>query len=215
MLSLSQEPQEWQTQVPGDLSYNPIDVLEHEHVLQARLCDCLERIADGLPDHIDRALCATVALSLRVDLPTHHLDEEGGLFPLLEQRAVPDDNLETLLARLSLEHATDESFADEILEALDALTYGHRPVHPDTLGYMLRGFFETCRRHLVWENAIVLPLARKRLTPDDLKHLAAIMIEHRNHVQPRPYDHSAAPAAEQHDGDLPGSAAETHGKAPE
>ena len=43
------------------------------------------------------------------------------------------------------------------------------------LGYMLRGFFERYRRHIHWENTLVMPLARLRLTPGDLEDLSALM----------------------------------------
>jgi cytochrome c553 len=47
------------------------------------------------------------------------------------------------------------------------------------LGYMLRGFFERYRRHVHWENTLVMPLVRRRLTEDDLANLAAIMASNR------------------------------------
>jgi hypothetical protein len=47
------------------------------------------------------------------------------------------------------------------------------------LGYMLRGFFERYRRHVHWENTLVMPLARLRLTADDLTTLQAQMSENR------------------------------------
>jgi hypothetical protein len=39
------------------------------------------------------------------------------------------------------------------------------------LGYMLRGFFEQQRRHIEWENRVLLPLARRTLTKADLVEL--------------------------------------------
>ena len=47
---------------------------------------------------------------------------------------------------------------------------------------MLRGFFERYRRHVHWENQLVMPLARLRLTRDDLDQLAARLSENRRHV---------------------------------
>ena len=54
-----------------------------------------------------------------------------------------------------------------------------RPDNPDMLGYMLRGFFETQRRHVAWENAVVMPLAYARLTQDDLRELSRVMLDNR------------------------------------
>jgi hypothetical protein len=45
---------------------------------------------------------------------------------------------------------------------------------------MLRSFFESYRRHILWENAIMLPLARTRLTGEDLDELDRRMTGHRH-----------------------------------
>jgi hemerythrin-like domain-containing protein len=161
------------------LRRSPLDLIEHEHLAQAQICDSLERIADDLPDNVDRRLCMIVIDSLQFELPLHHRDEELGLFPLIEKRALPDDNIPEVLARLALEHATDESFASELLESLESLREGSRLKNPEMVGYMLRSFFECYRRHLLWENTIVLPLARARLTPEDLEELNRAMLRHR------------------------------------
>jgi hemerythrin-like domain-containing protein len=143
--------------------------------MQVQLCNALERIADGLPDDVDRRLCAQAAAALQFDLPLHHQDEESGLFPLLKRRALLEDGIEGILERLAAEHAADTDFAAEIAECLDLLGQGGRHDNPDMVGYMLRGFFERYRRHIEWENALVLPLARERLGPGDLALLAARM----------------------------------------
>jgi hemerythrin-like domain-containing protein len=44
---------------------------------------------------------------------------------------------------------------------------------------MLRSFFESYRRHIHWENAVVLPLARSRLNAEDLVRLEQAMYENR------------------------------------
>ncbi len=139
------------------------------------MCDAMERIADGLPDDVDRRLCAQVAACLQFDLPVHHRDEETGLFPILMQRALPDDGLEEILDRLAAEHSSDTDFASEIAESLELLGQNSRTANPDMLGYMLRGFFERYRRHVHWENMLIMPLARLRLTPEDLDQLSARM----------------------------------------
>src|SRR5438045_5749456 len=92
------------------LRHNALDLIEHEHRIQARLCDSLECIADGLPNNVDRRLCAQVVDALCHVIPLHHRDEECGLFSLIEKRALADDNIKDILARLALEPATDERF---------------------------------------------------------------------------------------------------------
>jgi hemerythrin-like domain-containing protein len=159
---------------------NPLDMIASAHALQVQMCDAMERIADGLPDEVDRRLCAQVASCLEFDLPLHHHDEEHALFPLLRRRALPEDGVDNILERLAAEHSSDNDFASEIAEALETLGQGGRPANPEMLGYMLRGFFERYRRHVQWENTLVMPLARLRLTADDLGQLQAQMNENRS-----------------------------------
>ena len=158
---------------------NPLDVIASAHATQVQMCDAMERIADGLPEEVDRRLCAQVAACLQFDLPLHHHDEETALFPLLRLRALPQDGLDQILERLAHEHASDNDFAAEIAEALESLSQGGRPANPEMLGYMLRGFFERYRRHVHWESTLLMPLAYMRLTPEDLEALRASMSESR------------------------------------
>jgi hemerythrin-like domain-containing protein len=157
------------------LARNPLDVIAQAHLHQVEMCDAMERIADGLPDEVDRRLCARIAASLQFDLPLHHHDEEQALFPLLRERALPEDGLAEILDRLASEHAADNDFASEIAELLDVLGQGGKIANADMLGYMLRGFFERYRRHVHWENTLIMPLARLRLSDIDLASLNAQM----------------------------------------
>ncbi len=161
------------------LRWDPIDVLDNEHADHHRLCDELETIADGLPDEIDTSLCASMVRALRLDVPVHHRDEEDVLFPMLAARALPEDGIADILQQLNFEHAADESFATELLDHLEVMAAGGRPDNPDMVGYMLRGFFEGYRRHLVWEQSVILPLARRRLSQEDMRELADRMIDRR------------------------------------
>jgi hemerythrin-like domain-containing protein len=164
----------------SEILSGPLEIMARDHQDQLVLCDCLEKIADSLPYDVDRGLCGSVIKSLKIDLPIHHRDEEEGLFPLLEEHAEPQDNIADVLARLAMEHATDESFADELLDNLEVLRRGEPPGNPDMLGYMLRAFFESYRRHIYWENAVVLPLAQLRLSHPELSILAGCMVKNRS-----------------------------------
>ena len=164
------------------LKRNPLDTLEQDHARQAGLCDILEQIADSLPADMDSGRCREAASALRHDLPLHHQDEEEGLFPLLRRHASQSEKLAAIMARLSSEHAADEGFAEELSEQLESLARGESPSNPEALGYMLRGFFESYRRHIHWENEILLPLARETLTEGDLDELFRCMANHRQAI---------------------------------
>jgi hemerythrin-like domain-containing protein len=150
---------------------HPLEIIEEEHALQLELCELLESIADGLPGTFEPALAVIAISILNGSVRAHIKFEEDALFPVLRERLSPNDAVVQAMACLSQEHERDEDIADELVEALkDALKSG-TPENPETLGYILRGFFESQRRHIAWENNVVLPAARKALSVEDLAYL--------------------------------------------
>lgn len=162
---------------------NPLDLIERQHVGQEALCDALEEIADCLPGKIEAALMAKAIAGLSEDLPLLQRDMNDGLFPLLQAHCAPEDQIDEILSRLQMEKTTDLSFASEIIEALGSLSGGTPVRNPNTLGYMLRGFFESYRRHLHWERTVLLPIARKRLAEGAAGELAERMRAHRSECE--------------------------------
>ncbi len=162
----------------------PLGRLADVHARQLRVCDILERIADALPRPPSRLVCLRLLDILTVDMPLHHADEEGGLFPLLRRRTEADDGIDAVLERLSIEHTEDEALLPEVLETLQALADDVGPERePDIAGYVLRGYFESQRRHIAWEEDVVMPLARNRLHATDIETLDTIMRANRTRVQ--------------------------------
>ncbi len=154
---------------------DPFDLLLRDHETQWRMCGWLEEIADGLPGNAPPALCRKAALCLRQDMPLHHRQEEEALFPLLLARVEPADMAHDIIGRLREEHVNDLGFAEEVVDILLRMEAGEAVDNPDMLGYMLRGFFENYRRHIHWENTILIPLARKRLTDEDIGQMLSRM----------------------------------------
>lgn len=150
---------------------DPIATLERELDQLTGLCDELERVADELPDNRNPSRIDEIGRKLRDLLRRHHQHAEALLMPRLASRALPEDRVEELAQGLRHDNSRDEGYALEVLELLDAMAAGGRPPNKDTAGYLLRGFFEGLRRHLRCEHALLFPLARKRLTDDDLRQL--------------------------------------------
>jgi hemerythrin-like domain-containing protein len=155
---------------------DPISVIEVDHVHKLELCELLEAIADGLPHEVDAEQADLAATILREGVPDHIALEEDHLFPLLRKRNVGDPCCEMVLAELQHEHASDEAFAYEIAEELVQLAATRATRNAEMLGYMLRGFFVAQRRHVRWENAVILPLARRTLNEADLAELTEAII---------------------------------------
>ena len=168
------------------LATDPLARLAAEHTLQLELCDALEFIADGLPDQIDRRLVREATAVLEHGLSAHHKFEEEELFPALRRGAAIDTSLLAALAQLEKEHVRDDGMSQEIAEELRVLAEQGCARNAEMLGYMLRGYFDSQRRHIEWENTLVLPLARRVLSGDDLQELSKRMAA--SVLRPAPLD---------------------------
>jgi hemerythrin-like domain-containing protein len=148
-------------------SPDPLALIAEDHALQLELCDLLESLADSLPE-FNQAIARSAAAILRQGFKPHLQLEEEMLFPLLRRRAPEGSPLRSIMQQLEAEHAADESFARELSDELQLLADTGLVRNAEMLGYMLRGFFEHQRRHIEWENRVLLPLARQTLTRADL-----------------------------------------------
>lgn len=164
--------------VPEYLLDSPIEFLIADHVRQRTVFDLIEQLARSAV--LDRDLTAEVLRFLENDMVAHVTDEEVGLFPLLRRRCEPEDEIEQVLENLSAEHAAEERVAVEIRAGLaEALETDCRIADIIGLEERMLGFAAAEQRHLALEYAIVLPIARARLSEDDLRDLGARMIARR------------------------------------
>lgn len=133
-----------------------LDWLKAAHREQLTLCTALEEIADSLPANVSRQKCIYAAKTLTPLINGVHQYEEEVLFPLLKQRAAKEPDLAEAIARLKFEHVEDECFAEELTDMLMRLGSGDATVNAEAAGYMLRGFFESIRRHIAFEQQFML-----------------------------------------------------------
>ena len=124
---------------------------------------------------------------IRYDLALHIIDEEEDLFPLLRRRALPEDEIENVLGRLSAEHRTDATQSQVVRERLEAALIAQRaPALDPEVKSVLLTFARHELRHLALENAVVLPIARLRLTAADLTALSRRLAARRGLVLETP-----------------------------
>lgn len=148
----------------GDASFvhlpvqDPVAVMRKAHEEKLTLCDCLEEIADSLPNKIDRRVCLNAANALVPLLRNIHRYEEEIVFPVFEGKAAGRFGTGGTIARLKAEHLEDESYADELAEALVKMSDGSSDLEAETAGFMLRGFFESLRRHMAFERDHILAI---------------------------------------------------------
>ena len=126
--------------------------LERSYQQLLDLCDVLEAIADSLP-HPDAGLCITTADALEPLVELTHVLEEDVLFPILAAPSRPE--LNRTVARLRREHLSDMATAGEVSGALRAVASSSSPLSPDAVGYLLRSFFDSMRRHVYGEFELI------------------------------------------------------------
>ncbi|MCF8505864.1 MAG: hemerythrin domain-containing protein [Caulobacter sp.] len=150
---------------------SPLDFFFAEHFRHRQLCGLIDQLSKTT--FFDPGPIAEVVDFLRFEAPIHIIDEEEDLFPLLRRRCLAEDEVEGVLGVLSAEHKADgllgkvvRTYLERCLETRAAPGATHEGRRD------LAAFATQERRHLALENAVVLPIARQRLTAEDLAGLA-------------------------------------------
>lgn len=165
----------------ADLLNEPLNFFFAEHFRHRQLCAMIDALSAAVVYDADRV--DQVVDFLRLDAAVHIIDEEQDLFPLLRRRCLPEDELERVLGVLSVEHRADAVLGGVVRTHLEACqsTRSAPGLDPEKRK-ALSAFATQERRHLALENAVVLPIARLRLTADDLQNLGRRLAARRGRV---------------------------------
>lgn len=172
--------------IPQDLMSEPLDWFFAEHYRHRQFCRLLDEVAAA---HVfDGERVTQLVEFLRNELSLHIIDEEEDLFPLLRRRALPEDEVEQALGLLSAEHKADAALAQTLREHLEScLARQSAPGMDPQVRKAMQDFARQELRHLALENAVVLPIARLRLSPRDLKGMSRRLAARRGIVlEPAP-----------------------------
>lgn len=151
---------------------NPLDFLSEDHLRERQICAVIDGLASA--DALDRQAATTVLRFLNEELNVHLRDEMEDLFPLLVRRCTEEDAIEDAIDRIR----ADQDEAMRLLPEVRAMLAGCLDRGADLTAKeraVLSRFAGHVRRHLVAENAILLPIARARLTRADLRTLSKHM----------------------------------------
>jgi hemerythrin-like domain-containing protein len=166
----------------------PEDALEfllYEHQQHREMCRALDRLAEATA--FDGKEVVRLADYIRVDLTMHIFDEEEDLFPFLRERCLPDDEIGIALERLNREHAEDLDLSAQVRIALLAMATERKPASAiPGAAETLRFFAQSQRRHMMLENAVLIPLARRRLSAEDVAALGERFAARRRQSMPAP-----------------------------
>ncbi len=174
---------EWKEHTPAAFN-RPLSVIEADHASQLAVCRVLDRLLHNPRHGADAQELVAVRDYLRLQLPLHIADEEEDLFPLLRQQAPADDDLKQILAQLHTEHDTDRRLNDHLCSDIDCLITGHALADPAQFLKNAFAFSEMQRRHLAWENAVIVTRARKSLRKADQAELGRRMAKRRGIQSP-------------------------------
>jgi len=159
-------------QSPGQ---GPLELIEAEHSHQLQLLSALERIIRADDTEEMSRFAPKMLEFFNDDLGRHMEHEEKGLFPMLKRRCRPTDDMDMIINQLSYEHELDRDLVDFLLVDLEKIAHGHHNATPARFNINAQAFIATQRRHIEWENRIILPLARKRLTNEDMDELGKLI----------------------------------------
>jgi iron-sulfur cluster repair protein YtfE (RIC family) len=156
--------------LPPSLVARPLEWFANEHFRHRQFCGLMHELAEKLD--FDPGPIAALVEFLRHELGRHLADEEQDLFPLLRKRALPEDGVDEVLDRLTAEHRGDLAHGHALRAHMERCLESHLAPGCDPAARLALEAFATQElRHLALENAVVLPLARRRLTGGDQKRL--------------------------------------------
>lgn len=156
---------------PSLLAY-PLDFISEDHLRERQVCAMIDGLATA--DALNRQVATAVLRFLNEELNVHLRDEAEDLFPLLARRCTKEDAIEGVIDRIR----ADQDEAIRLLPAVRSMLAGCLGRGGNLSANerrVLSRFAGHVRRHLVAENAILLPIARVRLTRADLRILSKHM----------------------------------------
>jgi iron-sulfur cluster repair protein YtfE (RIC family) len=154
---------------------NPLYFISEDHLRERQVCAVIDGLATA--EVFNQQSATAVLRFLNEELNVHLRDEAEDLFPLLARRCTEEDAIESAIDRIRADQDKAMRLLPQVramlADCLDSgtdLTVEERAVLSRFAGHV--------RRHLVAENAILLPIARARLTRADLRTLS-------NHMRSR------------------------------
>lgn len=173
----------WIEQIPLNLLREPLMWHFAEHYRLREFCKYVQTLAGSTV--FDEAALEDIRHFLAHDLAWHVADEEDGLFPLLQCRCDAEDEVEKILDMLSADHKTNAHSANMLKALLSkALKEKRCLAHYHEAANIVSSFCRAQKHHVAIENAVVLPIARRRLTDKDLVDLGRKLADKRGYADP-------------------------------
>lgn len=153
-VSMAPIPRGWHIITELDLAQ-----LIAEHRRLANLCDRMEACADALPAGARTMERANLSTALR-EILSRHADGDAPRIAALFAHEASGPLASVVLGHLRVRHCANAVCAEDLIAALSPQAH----LSADTLGYMLRGFFDGCRAAIAFADLAILTLGEARLT---------------------------------------------------
>lgn len=151
---------------------SPLDFISEDHLRERQICAVIDDLA--IATSPDRQAVMTVLRFLNEELNVHQRDEAEDLFPLLVRRCSEEESIERTINRIRADQVGAIRLLPQVRVTLaDYLDTGADLTAEDRT--TLTEFAGHMRSHLVAAHAILLPIARSRLTRADLRMLSEHM----------------------------------------
>ncbi len=155
---------------------NPLDYIAEDHMREREVCALIDKMVATV--QVEDGKREMMLTFLTEQLPQHLADEEIDLFPLMLKRCEPEAEIDKVIRKLESDHG--HALADApVIAALIAADENSALIFSDTACAQMTEFASHARRHLILENAIIMPIARSRLTKRDLEIMRLHMLERR------------------------------------
>lgn len=158
--------------VPEDLLEVPLDYIFAQNFRLRCFCSRLRELTNA--GRLTRTEAHAVVSFLTHDMSIHR-EDEGDLLPAALKSARPEDGLEPIIALLSQSCERADARIAAIVRAF--VRQRNRPVTKltHTTSVLVADFATDMQRHLSLMNGIVLVIARKRLSLQDLAAISRCM----------------------------------------
>lgn len=155
---------------------NPLDFIAEDHLRHREICAMIDALA--LAERPDHAAMDEVLEFLEHEFALHVEEEEQDLHVLMRRKCTAEDAIDITLKRLVVIHQEAAKTVVGVRGSLVRALVG-KAGFSALDKKALTQFAAQERRHLIVENAILLPLARARLKTRELDELRMKMLRRR------------------------------------
>lgn len=156
-----------------ELLESPLEFLMLQQVRQRALYVMMRQAAANGCLSVDHAKC--ILTMLEHDLALHRTDEQYDLFPALKRRATAEDNIDELINALDSSEMGLERVKIQVMQALSTPADNGIIRLPPREASLILSYAIGQQRRLAIAHGILMVLARKRLTANDLEVMSASM----------------------------------------